>query len=185
MKRTEQCVLLGHDGDSQRLHVPDETGYALWNASAYGVFMASSITVAVMHALCMLVWKDWNFLLASKRKWHCLQAANTSACWFSRFCAWHGPNRRLQTSTSCFICPYFFFLLFVFIKTLTVFLSSTTQRPLWRPLPKGKDQNRSFCPGTNYMHSRVEKDVVSLNSQAFLSFCFFPLVLWLKWLEEC
>lgn len=43
MKRTEQCVLLGHDGESQRLTVPDEMGYTLRNASAYGVFMASSI----------------------------------------------------------------------------------------------------------------------------------------------
>lgn len=55
------------------------------------------------------------------------------------------------------------------------------QRLLWRLLSKGKDQNRSFCPRTNYMHSLVDKDVVPFTSQAFFSL----LMLWLKWLEEC
>lgn len=169
MKRTEQCVSLGHAGESQRLPVPDETGYTLRNANAYGVFMASSITVAVMHPLCMLVWKDWNFLLARKRKCHCcrLQAANTSACWFSRFCAWHGlENLRLQTSASCFICPGFF-LLFVSVKTLTVFLT-TTETTLKAPL-KRKRSKLIFLSPAQIGHSWVDKDVVSLSSQPFFS----------------
>lgn len=137
----------------------------LWNASAYGVFMASSITVAVMHALCMLL---WNFLLASKRKWHCCVLPILLLVDFHASAL--GMTPKSQSPDFSFMFHLSLFFSSRCICKNTDHLSHHHRGPLWRPLSKGKDQNRSFCPRTNYVHSQVDKDMLSLCSHDF----FFP-----------
>lgn len=125
--------------------------------------------------------KRLEFPACEEEKVALLQAANTSACWFSRFCAWHGPGlagSRPQLHVSSVL---------VFFPSLCMCKNtdrlSHHQRDHSEGTPRKQKIKIDLSVPAQIVHSWDVKDVVSLSSQAFFSFFF--LVLWLKWLEEC